>query len=153
MKAMFELALAATIFLCCCGPVTPRTQESKADPTMEPWYGQAVSELAAMDREAESLLRAGKSDEAAAVVTKGQPLANRVLGVPRPTLAATEAASDLDQLYARMLLANGNYGWARLLFQKDETRWKIWKPQTAETARRRKLAAEGIAECDRQLSQ
>jgi hypothetical protein len=64
-----------------------------------------------------------------------------------------EAASDLDQLYGRMLLANHHYGWARLLFQKNLARWKNWTPQTPETARRSKLAASAIAECDRRLAE
>ncbi len=63
-----------------------------------------------------------------------------------------EAASDLDQLYGRMLFAEQNYGWARLQFQKNVARWRNWRPPTPETARRLKLAASAIAECDRQLS-
>jgi hypothetical protein len=64
-----------------------------------------------------------------------------------------EAASDLDQLYAKMLLDNRNFGWARLTYQKNASRWKNWRPQTDETARRLKLAQEGIAECDRRIGQ
>lgn len=78
---------------------------------------------------------------------------NRLLAVPRPTLAAMEAASDLDDLYGRMLLANRHYGWARLLFQKNLARWKNWNPQTEESGRRRKLAESRMAECDRGMSQ
>jgi hypothetical protein len=104
-----------------------------------------------MNREAEARLREGKSDLAAAVITQGQPLASRLLAAPRPTLAAMEAASDLDQLYAGMLLGNRNYGWARLAFQKNASRWKNWRPTTPETARRLKLAQDGIAECDRRM--
>ena len=44
-----------------------------------------------------------------------------------------ETVSDLDQLYGQMLLANRNYGWARLVFQKNRARWKTWKPATSET--------------------
>ena len=36
-----------------------------------------------------------------------------------------------------------------LLFQKNVTRWKTWKPQTPETERRLKEANADIAECDR----
>src|ERR1035441_1397285 len=72
--------------------------------------------------------------------TQGQPLSLRLLAAPRPTLAAMEAASDLDHLYAAMLLANKNYGWARLAFQKNVSRWKYWRPQTPDTARRLKAA-------------
>ena len=104
-----------------------------------------------MNREAESLFRSGKRDQAAATIQKAEPLMNRLVSVPRPTLAATEAASDLDQLYGRMLLSNRHYGWARLQFQKNLARWKYWRPQTPETARRFKQAQDAIAECDRHL--
>jgi hypothetical protein len=106
-----------------------------------------------MDRQAESLLERGKADEAAAIITAGEPVASRLLAVPRPTLAAMEAASDLDQLYGRMLLANRNYGWARIVFQKNLARWRNWKPQTEETARRLKLTETAIAECDRRMAE
>jgi hypothetical protein len=112
-------------------------------------YGQAVHQLTALNREAESFVQKGKLDEAAAVITKGQPLGNRLLSIPRPTLAAMEAASDLDDLYGRMLLGNRHYGWARMLFQKNLARWSNWRPETQESARRRKMAESEIAECDR----
>ena len=86
------------------------------DPTTERWYGQTVDELSAMNRQANEFFKNGKGDEAAALIEKGEPLSSRLLSVPQPTLAATEAASDLDQLYGQMLLSNKNYGWARLLF-------------------------------------
>jgi hypothetical protein len=104
-----------------------------------------------MNRETESLLRRGKVTQAGAVILKGQPLMTRLLSVPRPTLAAMEAASDLDHLYGGMLLKNGNYGWARMFFQKNVARWRNWKPRTEETARRLKLAESMIAQCDRKL--
>ena len=52
-----------------------------------------------------------------------------------------------------MLLGNKNYGWARLAFQKNVSRWKLCKPRTPETERRLKLALDGIAECDRRMGQ
>lgn len=128
-------------------------QPPKPDPTTEAWYGETADQLAVLDRQAESLLRSGKSDRAAAIITQGQPLMGRLLSAPRPTLAAMEAVSDLDDLYGRMLLANRRYGWARLLFQKNAARWSHWRPQTPDTARRRKLAESAIAECDRRLAQ
>jgi len=136
-----------------CAPAPAPVAKVAADPVAEDWYAPATAQLAAMDREAEGLLRAGKSDQAAAVITKGQALTNRLLAAPRPTLAAMEAASDLDQLYAGMLLGNKNYGWARLTFQKNASRWKHWRPQTDDTARRLKLAQDGLAECDRRMEQ
>jgi hypothetical protein len=75
----------------------------------------------------------------------------RLLSVPRPTLEAAEAASDLDQLYGRMLLSNRHYGWARLMFQKNLARWKHWQPQTPETSRRFQQAVSAIAECDKHI--
>jgi hypothetical protein len=62
-----------------------------------------------------------------------------------------EAVSDLDHLYGRMLVSNGYYGSARLLFQKNVTRWKTWKPPTPDTDRRLKEAETAIAECDRHM--
>ena len=144
---MFAVLLAA------CAPAPAPAPKPPSDPTAEDWYGPTTAQLAAMNREAEALLRDGKSDRAAAIITRGQPLVSRLLAAPRPTLAAMEAASDLDRLYAGMLLGNRNYGWARLAFQKNVSRWKNWRPQTAETARRLKLAQDGIAECDRRMGQ
>ena len=66
-----------------------------ADPVTESWYAPAISELAGMNRQAETLLHAGKGDDAAAVITKAQPLAARLLTAPRPPLEAMEAAADL----------------------------------------------------------
>jgi hypothetical protein len=111
----------------------------------------AVTQLTEIDRSAENSFRAGRADEAAALIEKGKPLMTRVLAVPRPSLAATLAASDLDDLYGRMLLSNRHYGWARLLFQKNLSRWTLWRPSNPETERRLRLAAAEIAECDRHL--
>ena len=140
-------ALLAAAFLTACEPApAPRR-----DPVLESWYKQTVDELAEMNREAVSSFESGKSDQAAALIEKGQPLMKRLLSVPQPTLEATEAASDLDDLYGRMLLANRHYGWARLLFQKNLARWRHWQPATPEAARRLQQAKSAIAECDRHL--
>ena len=145
------LAILAAAMLAGCGASPPPAEPSKIDATQEEWYGKAVQQLAAMDRQAKALLERGKDDEAASIITAGEPWVNRVLAVPRPTLEAMEAASDLDDLYGRMLLKNRNYGWARIVFQKNRARWKNWKPQTDETARRLKLTDDAIAECDRRM--
>ena len=147
------LSIAAALLLAACGPPPVPVASTRADPTQQLWYGEAVTQLAALDRQAESLYQSGQSDEAAALVTKGESLATRILDVPRPTLAAMETVSDLDQLYGQMLLANRNYGWARLVFQKNRARWKTWKPATSETERRLHLANSAIAECDRHLEE
>ena len=148
---LLAIALAALLTGCATAPA-PGTV-ANPDAASEPWYSATVQQLAGMNRDAEGLLARGKPDDAANLVTKGESLASRLLAVPRPTLAAMEAASDLDDLYGRMLLANRNYGWARLLFQKNEARWKNWRPQTQETARRLNLANAAIAECDRRMTE
>jgi hypothetical protein len=141
------------VLLAACAPAPAPAPQPPFDPTAEDWYGPTTAQLAAMNREAEGLLREGKGDQAAAIITKGQALVSRLLAAPRPTLAAMEAASDLDQLYGGMLLGNRNYGWARLAFQKNASRWKNWRPTTPDTARRLKMAQDGIAECDRRMGQ
>jgi hypothetical protein len=144
---------ASVALLAACSPTQPAVQSAKQDPTQEKWYGQTVDQLTAINRQAEGAFAGGKFDEASNLILKGQPLENRLMDVSRPTQAAAEAASDLDQLYGRMLLTNKNYGWARLEFQKNRARWKNWRPQTAETARRLKLADDAIAECDRRMEE
>jgi hypothetical protein len=141
------LAILAAALLTACEPA-PAPQR---DATKEAWYSETVQQLTGMNREAESFFLSGKSDQAAALIEKGQPLMSRLLAVPRPTLEAAEAASDLDDLYGRMLLANRHYGWARLLFQKNLARWR--HSQTPEAARRLRQAESAIAECDRHLAE
>jgi hypothetical protein len=147
-------ALVALAMLCVsCAPAPPPAAAPAVDPTTESWYGEATTQLASAAKEARSLMDAGKFDAAGAAITNAQPLLNRVLAAPHPTLAAMEAASDLDDLYARMLLRNGQYGWARSFFQKNAARWKSWKPETPETIRRRQEAVAGLAETDRRMAQ
>jgi hypothetical protein len=142
---LFAILTAALLTTCESAPPPQR------DSTKEAWYSDTVQQLAAMNREAESSFANGKSDQAAALIEKGQLLMSRLLSVQRPTLEATEAASDLDDLYGRMLLSNRHYGWARLQFQKNLARWRHWQPQTPESARRLEKAKTAIAECDRHL--
>ena len=104
-----------------------------------------------MAREAEGAFQKGRTEPAAAILTKAQPLIQRLLTAPHPTLPAMEAVSDLDQLYGRMLLGNGHSVWARDFFQKNVTRWSTWRPQTPETQRRLETARSAMAECDRLL--
>jgi hypothetical protein len=143
------LTIAATALLTGCAS-TPPPRGDAAEPA---WYGQTVDQLAALNREAERSFADGKSDEAAAAIEKGEPLVSRLLNVPKPSLAAVEAASDLDDLYGRMLLSNRHYAWAITLFEKNRARWKTWTPQTPETARRLKQAETEIAECDRRMAE
>lgn len=123
------------------------------DPTQDAGYRATVDKIGQMNREADADFKAGKGDDAAALITKAQPLVKRVIEVPRPTLEAVEAASDLDDLYGRMLYSNHHYGWARLQFQKNLSRWKHWSPATAETERRLKQAQDEIDECDKKIVQ
>ena len=120
--------------------------------TTDPWYKQAVAELETNAQSANESFAKGKADDAAALIVKGEPIETQVLGVPRPTLAAMEAATDLDEIYARMLFSNQHYEWAMFLYQKCSARWKYWQPQTEETARRLKKAEDEIAECNRRMT-
>jgi hypothetical protein len=146
-------ALLALALVTACGPTPITVKQKPSDPTTERWYTEGVAQLNETDRKAQDFFKHGKQDEAAALIENGEKLSARLLSVPQPTLQAMEAASDLDQLYGEMLLSNGNYGWARIMFQKNTARWKYWRPQTEETAKRLKKAEAAIAECDRRLSQ
>ena len=149
--AVIAAAVIAAAVLTSCGvPPAPAPQH---DVTTDAWYGETVEQLAAMTHAAENFFRTGKPDDAAALIEKGEPLASRLLSVPRPTLVATEAASELDDLYGWMLLSNRHYEWARSFFQKNLARWKYWKPQAPETASRLKQAESAIAECDRRMAE
>jgi hypothetical protein len=150
MTRALPLTLLAAALLAGCGPSTPAVAP-KVDPTTEGWYAQGTERLATLDRSAEGFLQAGRTDAAAAIVTSAQALQSRLLAAPRPTLAAMEAIADLDRIYGRLLVSNGYFGEARLLFQKNVTRWKTWKPQTPETEKRLQEANSDIAECDRHM--
>ena len=146
-------ALLLVVFLVGCSSPPAPVAKAPPDPTTEPWYAATVKQLTDLNQQARSSLQRGKRDDAANLILKGQDLSHKLLSVIRPTLAAAQAASDLDQLYGEMLLANRHYGWARLSFQKNVARWKHWKPQTADTAARLKEAEAQIAECDRKMSE
>ncbi len=149
----YGVAFLAALILAACGPAPAPPQVVPRDETKEPWYSKAVAQLATQNREAQALIKSGKPDAASDLIQRGEPLASRLLAVRNPTLAAMEAASDLDDLYGRMLLSNRNYGWAMLFFQKNLARWKTRQPQTTwHTAARLKAAQSAIAECDRSLS-
>ncbi len=142
-----------------CGPAPqngpPETAVSPPKPavdeTAKPWYAQSAGELAAINARIRALIDAGRFRDASAAISETQPLADKLLSVPRPTLEAMVAASDHDELYGRMLLHDGRVGWARMTFQKNLVRWRNWKPRTAETEARARAAADAVAECDRRL--
>ncbi len=143
------LAISAAALLTGCASAPPPSGDA-GEPA---WYGKTVGQLTQMNRAAERFFEAGKPDQAAALIEQGEPLVSRLLNVPKPTLAAVEAASDLDDLYGRMLLSNRHYAWAITLFEKNRARWKTWTPQTPETARRLKQAEAAIEECDRRMAE
>ena len=148
----FSTILLCILVLAACGRAPePAKPTPPPDPTAEAWYAPAVAKLTAIDREAETAFHKDNQDAAAALIEQAKPISARLLAVPHPTLEAMEAASDLDQLYGQMLFTNHNYGWARLFFQKNTARWKVWKPETPETIRRLKQAEEGIAGCDARM--
>jgi hypothetical protein len=141
------------VLLAACAPAPRPVQQAKADVTTETWYAPAAEQLSATARDAVSLWKQGRADEAGKIVTESQPLMNRLLAAPRPTLAVMRAASDLDELYGQMLMSNHRYGWARLQFQKNQVRWKAWRPETDESRHYLQAATRQIAECDRLLTE
>jgi len=149
--APFAFLVLSAAFLAGCSQPPPGS--SKVDVTREPWYAQLVEQLTVLTRDAETAYRNGKPDDAAALIKKAEPLRDRAVAVNKPTLGAMEAASDLDDLYGRMLLKNRHYGWARLQFQKNVSRWKHWEPRTPDTERRFKQAQDLISECDRKMAE
>ena len=150
---MRAAVLLVAAVLAACGRAPAPVTEKPSDPATERWYVEGVAQLSEIDRKAEDLFKRGKQDQAAALIESGEKLSSRLLAVRQPTLEAMEAASDLDQLYGEMLLFNRNYGWARMMFQKNTARWRYWRPQNEETAKRLKKAEAAIAECDRRMSQ
>jgi hypothetical protein len=148
---MKTAAIAILLLFAGCGEPPRKSAAPAPDPTLDPAYAESVAELAKCVSQARAFLASGNNDAAAAAITSGQPIAARVLAAPHPTLAAMESASDLDDLYGRMLLSNKNYGWARMTFQKNRSRWQHWQPQTEDTVKRKKQAEAGIAACDQGL--
>ena len=149
---MRTLLVIAAVLLAGCEAPPPPPSKAAVDPVTESWYAPAIQELAALNGEAVALGKAGKTHDAAERITKGQAIAGKLLAAPRPPIEAMQAASDNETLYAQMLLENKNYGWARLSFQKNVSRWKHWRPETEESAKRLKEAQDGIAEVDRLLA-
>ena len=144
------LTLVAAALLAGCGPA-PTAQAPKSDPTTESWYAQDTQRLANMDLAAAKLFHAGRNDDAAAIVQSGVAIQKRLLAAPRPTLEAMEAIADLDHVYGRLLISNGYFGDACMLFQKNVTRWRTWKQPNPDTERRLKEANDDIDECNRHM--
>ena len=151
MNRACSVFLIAAALLVDCGPSAPPAKTATADPTTESWYADGTKRLTDLDRAAAQLFQAGRTQEAEAIVTSAQALQTKLLAAPRPTFEAMEAIADFDRIYGKMLISNGYFGEARMLFMKNVTRWKTWKPQTPETERRLKEAAADIAECDKHM--
>lgn len=136
-----------------CSPAPAPVRQAKKDATEEAWYPKTVDDLNALDRKAEAAFHSGDQDKAAAFIQQGKQMQQRLLEARQPTLPAMEAVADLDELYGDMLFTNRNYGWARMFYQKNLARWKHFPEQNDETARRVKLADDGIAACDKKIMQ
>jgi hypothetical protein len=141
--------LLAALLGCAQAPVP---EPPKEDPAKSAVYLEATQALRRINVEAGRWLDKGDLAKASSLVKEAEPLTQRLLAAPRPTLEAMLAVSDFDDLYGRTLLKSKNYVWARTIFQKNVARWKNWLPQTEETARRRKLAEAAVAECDRRMA-
>jgi len=145
--------LLATICAAILAGCTTQPRASNRDPAQQPGYARDIEQLASINREANAAFAGGKADQAAELIKKGEPISARLLAVDHPTEAALQAASDLDDLYGRMLFSNRHYAWARMFFQKNLVRWKHWNPPTEESARRLRKAQDQIADCDRLMGQ
>jgi len=150
-KAILYL-ISGTLLVCiaCTKPAVPAKIETH-DPTSDAWYRTATEQLASLSRSANDAYGQGQADAASKLVEQGETVAARLLAVPRPSLPAALAASDLDDLYGRMLFKNRHYGWARLQFQKNLARWRHWQPHTADTEQRLRAAQSAIDNCDRKI--
>src|SRR5580693_4658427 len=147
--AFAAIVIAAILMAGCDSSPAPSPQP---DATPDAAYNRSAEQLAGLARAANEAFRNHKPDDAAALIEQGEPISEQLLSALHPTLAATEAASDLDDLYGRMLLSNRHYVWAQSMFQKNFARWKYWKPQTPDTARRMKEAAAEVDACERQMT-
>jgi hypothetical protein len=154
-RILWAAALALVTLLSCGSPPSGESGSAVAltDPARQPEYLAKLERLREMNEQAREHYREGRRDEAATLVTEGQPLSKDLLAISRPTLAAMEAASDLDQLYGDLLLENRHYLYARQLYQRNVGRWKHWQPQTDDTRRRLQEAQDAIARCDRLYSE
>jgi hypothetical protein len=142
------LCLILALLTAGCAPPPP---PPKPDPTKQASYGEAAANLGKLNQEARAALASGDRDGAARAIQQGEPMAKLLLAVPEPPLAAMEAVSDRDQMYAQMLMANRHWTFARQLFVHNRLRWKNWRPQTPDTERRLAEAERGIAACDREM--
>ena len=143
--------LAAALLCSACSTTPIPAKPLPRDPSTEAWYATATAELTELTSQAKQDFESGKIDAASVLIQQGETVSARLLSIPRPTSAALEATSDLDELYGQMLFRNRHYGWARLQFQKNLARWKHLPPQTANSASRLAAAQLEIDQCDRAI--
>lgn len=148
-RSKLSLTVLAVLLVSCGPSETPRAQHP--DPTKESWYAPGAEQLSRFNQQASALIAAGKDNDASAIITQTEGLAQRLISVPSPTYEATQAVADRTALYGQMLMKNRHYGWARMEFQKNVMRWKAWRPQTPETQQKLRDAEAQVAACDRQL--
>ena len=151
-KAVSPVSALAVALLCgaCSGTPEPARLLPR-DASHEVWYSTATTELTELTAHAKQDFKTGKVDAASVLIQQGETVSARLMSIPRPSLAAFEATSDLDELYGQMLFHNRHYGWARLQFQKNLARWKHVQPQTADSGRRSVSAQAQIEQCDRAI--
>lgn len=147
---MHWICVLALLLLCSCAAPNKQAPPA-ADPLQNADYRTSLERVQALNRQAYEHWRNGERDAAAQLLKQAQPLVQQLLESRRPPLAAFEAASDFDQLYAQLLMANRHFPWARQIFMTDVVRWRNWKPETDDTVRRRKAAEEGVAACDKAM--
>ena len=76
--------VVASVLLVACAPPPPPVERAKPDPTEEASYAQALEQLTKMNGELDRSLRKRRPEDAAAIVTKAQPLVSLLLAAPRP---------------------------------------------------------------------
>src|SRR5438045_2107570 len=101
MELMRHTVFLAALCIIPCGPA-PHDPPHAERVSTTPWYNESLEQLIQLNQEAQTLLRQGKTDQTAALITKGQTLMTRLLSVQQPTLPAVQASSDLDEMYGRM---------------------------------------------------
>jgi hypothetical protein len=124
------LVAARDVMVSCAAPPPPPAQKAAVDPGDGEWYAPAITELAGLNRESGVAIAGAASPTMRRENHEGAGVVGAAAVGCAPPLEAMEAAADNENLYAGMLLANKNFGWARLSYQKNVSRWKNWRPQT-----------------------
>jgi hypothetical protein len=150
-SAVAAVTLAFALLCSACSAQPEARKPPLRNPSSEAWYQTATIELTKLAAEAKQDFKRGKLEAASSLIERGETVSARLMAVPRPSLTAMQAASDLDELYGQMLFRNRHYGWARLQFQKNLARWKHFQPTDAGSARLMAVAQSEIEQCDRAM--